>query len=106
MAHSGMFARRRIGALGFRSPRPPQIHRDAFSYGAVAETIDTRTIVDLRFFGYATPVKENEIRFETEYEDGYGMPQPTFRFFLSKDDRERAGRMMREYVAQLRLLRV
>ena len=79
-------------------PLAVQIHRDAFSYGAVAATIDTRTIVDLRFFGYATPVKENEIRFETEYEDGYGMPQPTFRFFLSEADRVRAGDMMRECV--------
>lgn len=78
------------------TPLAHQIHRDAFSYGAVAQTIDTRTIVDLRFFGYAEPCVENEIRFETEYEDGYGMPQPTFKFFLSKDDRERSGRMMRE----------
>ncbi|KAI0760589.1 pyranose 2-oxidase [Fomes fomentarius] len=94
--------------LPFRDPEPQvtsplskehpwhtQIHRDAFSYGAVAATIDTRTIVDLRFFGYAEPRAENEIRFETEYEDGYGMPQPTFNFFL-KDDRERSGRMMRD----------
>lgn len=54
--------------------------------------------MDLRFFGYATPRVENEIRFETEYEDGYGMPQPTFNFFLANEDRERAGRMIREYV--------
>ncbi|KAI0773530.1 pyranose 2-oxidase [Fomes fomentarius] len=82
--------------LSKEHPWHTQIHRDAFSYGAVAETIDTRTIVDLRFFGYATPRVENEIRFETEYEDGYGMPQPTFKFFLDKKDRERSGRMMRD----------
>ena len=62
----------------------------------MAATIDTRTIVDLRFFGYAEPRETNEIRFETDITDGYGMPQPTFHFFLSDDDKERANKMMEE----------
>ncbi|EIN03465.1 pyranose 2-oxidase [Punctularia strigosozonata HHB-11173 SS5] len=75
-------------------PWHAQIHRDAFSYGAVAETIDTRTIVDFRFFGYVKPEATNRIDFETKYEDGYGMPQPTFTFRMSDDDKTRAHDMM------------
>jgi pyranose oxidase len=75
-----------------------QIHRDAFSYGAVASTIDTRTIVDLRFFGFSEPVETNTLTFETGYEDGYGMPQPTFNFHLSTKDKHRAHDMMAECV--------
>lgn len=75
-----------------------KIHRDAFSYGAVAENIDTRLIVDFRFFGYAEPQECNRIVFQQHYTDAYGMPQPTFKFQLSEDDRERCRRMMDEYV--------
>ncbi|RPD55165.1 pyranose 2-oxidase [Lentinus tigrinus ALCF2SS1-7] len=82
--------------LSVDHPWHTQIHRDAFSYGAVAATIDTRTIVDLRFFGYAEPRESNEIRFEKDITDGYGMPQPTFKFFLSDSDKERANKMMED----------
>ncbi|THH03893.1 hypothetical protein EW145_g5921 [Phellinidium pouzarii] len=77
-----------------RHPWHAQIHRDAFSYGNVAATIDSRTIVDLRFFGFAEPRVDNTITFESGYEDDFGMPQPTFHFQLSDDDRKRAHRMM------------
>ncbi|KAK7684941.1 Pyranose 2-oxidase [Cerrena zonata] len=93
--------------IPFRDPEPQvttpfskehpwhtQIHRDAFSYGAVAETIDTRLIVDLRFFGYVEPRKENRIVFQQFYEDAYDMPQPTFRFQMSDDDKARSRAMM------------
>lgn len=43
-----------------------QIHRDAFSYGAVSASIDTRLIVDLRFFGYVEPRMENQLLFEKD----------------------------------------
>ena len=79
-------------------PWHAQIHRDAFSYGAVAENIDTRLIVDFRFFGYTEPRKENRIVFQKHYEDAYGMPQPTFIFEMSEDDKIRSRRMMAEYV--------
>ncbi|KLO05211.1 FAD/NAD(P)-binding domain-containing protein [Schizopora paradoxa] len=75
-------------------PWHTQIHRDAFSYGAVAATIDTRTIVDFRFFGRMEPKKENTITFETKYTDAFDMPQPTFNIQLSRDDAKRANDMM------------
>ncbi|PSS38000.1 hypothetical protein PHLCEN_2v183 [Hermanssonia centrifuga] len=93
--------------IPFRDPEPQvttpftedhpwhtQIHRDAFSYGAVAETIDTRLIVDFRFFGYTEPRELNQVIFQDSYDDAYGMPQPTFKFQMSDDDRQRARRMM------------
>ncbi|OBZ66463.1 Pyranose 2-oxidase [Grifola frondosa] len=95
--------------IPFRDPEPQvtsplsadypwhtQIHRDAFSYGAVAETIDTRLIVDFRFFGYVEPRAVNYIEFESDIQDPYDMPQPTFHFQMSSDDRGRAHRMMKD----------
>lgn len=84
-----------------KTAKHKQIHRDAFSYGEVAQTIDSRTIVDLRFFGIAKPRVENTITFETKYQDDFGMPQPTFNFLLSDEDGKRAQRMMLEYVLYL-----
>ncbi|KAK7040715.1 hypothetical protein VNI00_009621 [Paramarasmius palmivorus] len=75
-------------------PWHTQIHRDAFSYGDVAATLDTRTIVDLRFFGYVEPNEKNTITFEKGYTDAYGMPQPTFTFNMGVDDNKRAHAMM------------
>nr|4MIH_A Chain A, Pyranose 2-oxidase [Phanerodontia chrysosporium]4MIH_B Chain B, Pyranose 2-oxidase [Phanerodontia chrysosporium]4MIH_C Chain C, Pyranose 2-oxidase [Phanerodontia chrysosporium]4MIH_D Chain D, Pyranose 2-oxidase [Phanerodontia chrysosporium]4MIH_E Chain E, Pyranose 2-oxidase [Phanerodontia chrysosporium]4MIH_F Chain F, Pyranose 2-oxidase [Phanerodontia chrysosporium]4MIH_G Chain G, Pyranose 2-oxidase [Phanerodontia chrysosporium]4MIH_H Chain H, Pyranose 2-oxidase [Phanerodontia ch len=93
--------------IPFRDPEPQvtikfteehpwhvQIHRDAFSYGAVAENMDTRVIVDYRFFGYTEPQEANELVFQQHYRDAYDMPQPTFKFTMSQDDRARARRMM------------
>jgi pyranose oxidase len=75
-------------------PWHTQIHRDAFSYGAAPPVIDKRTIVDLRFFGMVKPNWNNRVWFEDRIQDAYGMPQPTFRFELSEDDRRRSHRMM------------
>jgi pyranose oxidase len=58
-----------------------QIHRDAFSYGLVPEIYDQRTIVDLRFFGYVRPRRENRVEFsrakpgKPANKDMFGMPQ-------------------------------
>ncbi|WP_274559679.1 pyranose oxidase [Streptomyces spiramyceticus] len=71
-----------------------QIHRDAFSYGAVPPNIDSRLIVDLRWFGMSRPRLENRVEFSTSIKDTFGMPQPTFHFQLSKEERADAGRMM------------
>lgn len=82
--------------IPFSKERPwhVQIHRDAFSYGGVAENIDTRLIVDYRWFGYVEPRECNKVVFQQLYEDAYGMPQPTFHFEMSEDDRRRARDMM------------
>jgi pyranose oxidase len=81
-------------------PWHTQIHRDAFSYGAVSASIDTRLIVDLRFFGYVEPRMENRLLFEKDIKDAYGMPQPTFSFTLRGSDdfaaRGRSGMMMKD----------
>ncbi|KAL4876998.1 hypothetical protein BJY04DRAFT_222501 [Aspergillus karnatakaensis] len=73
-----------------------QIHRDAFSYGAVPPAIDKRTIVDLRYFGGAEVQRQNRVKFSKTLTDAYGMPQPTFDFRLSKKDRKESHRMMED----------
>jgi pyranose oxidase len=71
-----------------------QIHRDAFSYGAVPPNVDSRLIVDLRWFGISRPRKENRVTFSDKITDTFDMPQPTFNFTLNKDERIEAGEMM------------
>lgn len=73
-----------------------QIHRDAFHYGDVAPNVDSRLIVDLRWFGYAEPRRENRVMFSDVHRDLFGMPQPTFEFTLSDRDRKRQHLMMRD----------
>ncbi|KAF7589484.1 hypothetical protein BBP40_004238 [Aspergillus hancockii] len=77
-------------------PWHTQIHRDAFSYGAVPPAIDKRTIVDLRFFGIVQPTFDNYVTFEDDITDAYGMPQPTFRYKLGAEDRQRTHDMMKD----------
>lgn len=60
--------------------------------------MDSRVVVDLRWFGMVEPNAENKVTFETEYQDLFQMPQPTFQFSLGEEDRRKAGRMMDEYV--------
>src|SRR5215212_5381316 len=71
-----------------------QIHRDAFHYGDVAPNVDSRLIVDLRWFGIVEPRYESRITFSDTYDDFFGMPQPTFEWILSEDDRRKQHRMM------------
>ena len=73
-----------------------QIHRDSFAYGGIVPNVDTRLILDLRWFARSTPRKENCVTFDEKYKDIFGMPQPTFHFQLSKQDSEEAGLMMEE----------
>ncbi|OOC57221.1 hypothetical protein NOSIN_14315 [Nocardiopsis sinuspersici] len=85
-----------------------QIHRDAFSYGAVPPNIDTRLIVDLRWFGLSRPRASNRVEFSERYREGdtlkfrnvdsFDMPQPTFHFQLTKQERHTAGEMMADMV--------
>lgn len=71
-----------------------QIHRDAFHYGDVAPNVDTRLIVDLRWFGIVDPHYESRIMFSDNHTDQFGMPQPTFEWTLTDDDRRKQHRMM------------
>lgn len=73
-----------------------QVHRDAFSYGGIAPNIDTRLIVDLRWFGKVQPRKENCVVFSTTNKDNFGMPQPTFHFKMTKEEGEIAHDMMED----------
>jgi pyranose oxidase len=71
-----------------------QIHRDAFHYGDVAPNVDDRLIVDLRWFGIVEPRYESRITFSNRFQDTFGMPQPTFEWVLSEEDRRKQHRMM------------
>jgi pyranose oxidase len=71
-----------------------QIHRDAFHYGDVAPNVDSRLIVDLRWFGIVEPRYESRITFSDTYDDFFGMPQPTFEWILSDEDRRKQHWMM------------
>lgn len=73
-----------------------QIHRDAFHYGEIAPNVDGRLVVDLRWFGIAEPRFDNRIAFSDEHHDTHGMPQPTFTFSLSDQDRANQHAMMRD----------
>ena len=76
-------ASRRCGSRCPRSrPWHCQIHRDAFHYGDLAPNIDSRLIVDLRWFGIVDPRPDNRVTFSERHTDSFGMPQPTFEFTL------------------------
>ncbi|PVF95723.1 pyranose oxidase [Serendipita vermifera] len=70
------------------------------SYGAIAESIDTRLIVDWRFFGRTQPEKTNRLIFSNQYTDSYGMPQPTFDYGLDANGQTaaEATKMMTDMV--------
>ncbi|URN18168.1 MULTISPECIES: GMC oxidoreductase [Streptomyces] len=70
-----------------------QIHRDAFTYGAVPPNVDPRLIVDLRWFGISRPRPENKVVFSRKIHDTFDMPQPTFHFCLDEAERKEADRM-------------
>ncbi|NYI06880.1 pyranose oxidase [Allostreptomyces psammosilenae] len=79
------------------SPSRPwhcQIHRDAFHYGDGRPNVDERLIVDLRWFGIVEPRRDNRVVFSERHRDMFGMPQPTFEFSYSAEDRHRQHAMM------------
>ncbi|KAK2572631.1 Pyranose 2-oxidase [Acropora cervicornis] len=73
-----------------------QIHRDAFAYGQLKDAVDRRLVVDLRWFGKIEPRYENCVEFSTreENKDIFGMPQPTFKVKMSKEESATAHTMM------------
>jgi pyranose oxidase len=79
--------------IPFSDPAHPfhsQIHRDAFPYNALPEDagVDHRTIVDLLWFCRKDLRAQDHVTFSERYVDQYGMPQPTFHYTLSDDDRQ------------------
>lgn len=77
-------------------PWHAQINRDAFHYADLVPHIDTRLIVDLRWFGLVDPRPDNRVWFSDRYTDVHGMPQPTFDFTFSSADAVRLHAMMAE----------
>ncbi|KAJ7649340.1 putative pyranose oxidase [Mycena polygramma] len=77
-------------------PWHTQIHRDAFSYGEVGPSLDSRVVVDLRFFGMQEGVPENRMFFHNGVKDAYGMPQPTFQYTPTAKHAEETQRMMND----------
>jgi pyranose oxidase len=74
-----------------------QIHRDLpYDDMVPNRDIDSRLIVDLRWFGLVSPRRENRVRFSDTAGDPFGMPRPSFEFSLTDADRERQQRMMRD----------
>jgi pyranose oxidase len=71
-----------------------QIHRDAFHYGDLAPNVDSRLIVDLRWFGIVEPRFESRLGFSDTYTDVFDMPQPTFEWVLGETDRRNQHQMM------------
>jgi pyranose oxidase len=71
-----------------------QIHRDAFHYGDVQPNVDSRLIVDLRWFGIVQPRYESKLAFSDKHLDSFGMPQPTFEWILDDEDRREQHLMM------------
>ncbi|OSC39591.1 GMC oxidoreductase [Mycobacterium decipiens] len=77
-------------------PWHAQINRDAFHYADRVPHIDTRLIMDLRWFGMVDPRPDNRVWFSDRHSDVHGMPQPTFDFSFSPADAARLHAMMAE----------
>ena len=75
-----------------------QIHRDAFHYGDVQPNVDTRLVVDLRWFGIVAPHPDSRLTFSDTHVDTFGMPQPTFEWVLDEKDSRNQHRMMGDMV--------
>ncbi|XP_068712207.1 uncharacterized protein [Montipora foliosa] len=75
-----------------------QVHRDAFPYGKVPPNIDSRLVVELRWYGRMEPRFENCVEFSTkdDNKDTFGLPQPTFKVKLSKEEGATAHLMMED----------
>ncbi|XP_072017182.1 uncharacterized protein [Amphiura filiformis] len=72
------------------------VHRDAFAYGGLDPRIDTRTVVDFRWFSIIKPRFENYVTFSESIKDNMGMPQPTFNVTLNDEEKESCHAMMKD----------
>jgi choline dehydrogenase-like flavoprotein len=75
-------------------PWHAQLHRGIFGYAAVPDGVDRRTVTDLVWFSTCDARRENAVTFSERVADPYGLPQPTFHFGPSEDDRTRADDMV------------
>jgi len=73
-----------------------QVHRDAFAFGQLAQNVDSRLIVDFRWFGLPVERPESRVYFSEKVKDMYGMPQPTFDWGQPLDSRLRSHDMMED----------
>ena len=73
-----------------------QVHVDAFSYGEVKPNVDPRLIVQLRWYGKVKPSFDKQVEFSKDNFDTFSMPQPTFHYSLTKEEKDDAHRMMKD----------
>lgn len=80
-----------------------QIFREAFQYDPLPADIDSRLVLDVKWFGMIDPVEKNKVTFSSDIRDKNKMPQATFDIELGEDDKKRMGEMMEDMkqVAQL-----
>ncbi|XP_072016800.1 uncharacterized protein [Amphiura filiformis] len=74
------------------------VHRDAFHYGDLDPHIDSRTVVDFRWFSILKPRFENYVTFSESIKDSMGMPQPTFNVTLTDEEKEESNAMMKDMI--------
>ena len=70
-------------------PWHAMVFREAFQFDPLTPAVDSRLIVDLKWFGMIEPGPENRMVFARDLHDRLGMPQPTFEFRLGRGDEER-----------------
>ncbi|CAF1252951.1 unnamed protein product [Rotaria sp. Silwood1] len=73
-----------------------QIHKEAFFSEKWHTSIDSRLILDIRYFSRVEPRKENFVTFEENIFDVMSLPQPTFTFNLNQKEKNEIHLMMKE----------
>ncbi|KAF3908308.1 hypothetical protein AA313_de0206893 [Arthrobotrys entomopaga] len=78
------------------NPWQTMIHRDAFQYGQVPESVDEKLVVDIRSMSGMEPKEENRVEFSDTDKDEYGMPKVSFNVLPSNSDLKRGAKMMQD----------
>ena len=71
---------------------------------AAPEEIDERLVVDFRWFASTEPRRDNRVHFSDDFNNEFGMPQPTFEFQFSEGDSRRMHDMMADMIAAAQVL--
>ncbi|KAI8948206.1 hypothetical protein F4801DRAFT_604599 [Xylaria longipes] len=74
-------------------PWHTQINRDAYGYADLPPDVDSRLVVDLRFFSLIEAREANKVTWDPANKDVYGMLQPTFWFQLTEHDKSQVKKM-------------